>query len=893
MKNLFFIVVFVVFLTQWGSSQVTCPGATLTTQSEVNQYVADYPGCEVVTGSLQFYNSNGDPISDVSGLSSLIQIQGDFAFSSITSLTDISFNSLDSVFGTFSIDFQQGLNAISLNNLSYVQNTFRISNTLNQNNSLSVTVPNLNHADFIVINTIDQIDIPLLETCNDLRIYNVNTTIGFNEITNLNNLSINGNNVTGFNSLQSVNSTDLYIVANINGFNSLTTFPFINGLYNLESFIGFNAVTQINDNLTINSSTIDAFNGLTQVNGNISLNATNIAGFGALQSTQDLIINASGNIPQFNTLTSANYISISSPQAVSGFNIIQTAQDISITSAGDISGFSSLTNINENLVVSAQNISGFEAVENFNYIDINTQSLNGFNNLTSGNYLSITSPTITGFEHLTDLADGLSLHGQNINGFNFLTSCPNIQFLNASSIVGFNGLTSTGNLYFNESFQLIEGFNSLQNATHMLVRASQVKGFNALISGALYLQNNQIIEGFNSYTQPLNLYFNGQKIAGFNALPSGEHHIVADSIIGFNGLTSSSNLSLDAPYISGFNAIVTANQLGINTQNLSGFNTLTQADDIHITADDITGFNILTQTNNLNLTGDLNNFDAFALLATVNFDLRLQSQRSDYNIFPALQNVGSLYITNSPNFTGSAFFPLAQIKSFEIRDCSSLVNLDGLLPRSKYVGITLNNNSSLTDLTGLETVKNVVNLSISDNPSLTNIEALDSMRIIQGNLSLVNNTSLNECCVLAFIINRNKVFGIVEISGNAHDCEDIVMVLEETCLDSDEDGIADPQDNCPLANNGDQSDIDSDGVGDMCDNCIDIANPGQEDDNGDGIGNVCQPTAGTGFMDLNNSDLYITNNQRGVILKTRSGNCYRIRIDESGKVLSIPLLQCP
>ena len=853
MKNLFFIVVFVGFLTQWGSSQVTCPGATLTTQAEVNQYVADYPGCEVVTGSLQFYNSNGDPISDVSGLSSLIQIQGDFAFSSITSLTDISFNSLDSVFGTFSIDFQQGLNAISLNNLSYVQNTFRISNTLNQNNSLSVTVPNLNHADFIVINTIDQIDIPLLETCNDLRIYNVNTTIGFNEITNLNNLSINGNNVTGFNSLQSVNSTDLYIVANINGFNSLTTFPYINGLYNLESFIGFNAVTQINDNLTINSSTIDAFNALTQVNGNISLNATNIAGFGALQSTQD----------------------------------------ISITSAGDISGFNSLTNINESLVVSAQNISGFEAVENFNYIDINTQSLNGFNNLTSGNQLSITSPTITGFEHLTDLADGLSLHGQNINGFNFLTSCPNIQFLNASSIVGFNGLTSTGNLYFNESFQLIEGFNSLQNATSILARASQIKGFNALISGALYLQNNQIIEGFNSYTQPLNLYFNGQKIAGFNALPSGEHHIVADSIIGFNGLTSSSNLSLDAPYISGFNAIVTANQLGINTQNLSGFNTLTQADDIYITADDITGFANLSQTNNLTLIGDLNNFDAFALLATVTGDLRLQSQRSDYNIFPALQNVGSLYITNSPNFTGSAFFPLAQIKSLEIRDCSSLVNLDGLLPRSKYVGITLNNNSSLTDLTGLETVKNVVNLSISDNPSLTNIEALDSMRIIQGNLSLVNNTSLNECCVLAFIINRNKVFGIVEISGNAHDCEDIVMVLEETCLDSDEDGIADPQDNCPLANNGDQSDIDSDGVGDMCDNCIDIANPGQEDDNGDGIGNVCQPTAGTGFMDLNNSDLYITNNQRGVILKTRSGNCYRIRIDESGKVLSIPLLQCP
>ncbi|HMR90195.1 MAG TPA: thrombospondin type 3 repeat-containing protein, partial [Saprospiraceae bacterium] len=324
-----------------------------------------------------------------------------------------------------------------------------------------------------------------------------------------------------------------------------------------------------------------------------------------------------------------------------------------------------------------------------------------------------------------------------------------------------------------------------------------------------------------------------------------------------------------------------------------GFNTLTQANNINITADDITGFATLPQATRLTLTGDLNNFDAFALLTTISESLTLQTQRSDYNIFPALQNVESLVISNSPNFTGNGFPPIAQIKNLDIRNCSSLVNLSGLLPRPKYGSVVLINNSSMTNLAGLETVKNLVNLSISGNSSLTDIQALDSMRIIQGNLSLVNNTSLNECCVLAFIINRNKVFGFIDISGNAHDCEDIVMVLEETCLDSDGDGIADPQDNCPLANNSDQSDIDTDGVGDMCDNCIDIANSGQEDDNGDGIGNVCQPTAGTGFMDLNDADLYITNNQRGVILKTRSGNCYRIRIDESGKVLSIPLLQCP
>jgi|JI7StandDraft_1071085.scaffolds.fasta_scaffold00113_30 hypothetical protein len=699
MKNLFFIAAFIGLIAQWGRSQVTCPGANLTTQAEVNQYVSDYPGCEVVTGDLYFDNDNIDPITNVSGLSSLIKIDGNCVFYSLSSLSDISFNFLDSVNGVFFIDFDHVLNTVSANNLSYVGG-MSITNYSNQPSNLSVSLPNLKQAHIIELSRIDEINIPLLEICNSININNVNTIIGFNEISGINNLSLIGGSITGFNSLQTVNSFNLNIDNSINGFNSLTTFPSGLSWYNLESFKGFNAVTQINNSLDIQSDTIDAFNSLTQVNGYINLTGTNIAGFNALQSAENLTIIASGNIPQFNTLTTVNDISISSTQGINGFNSIQNAQNINITSSGNVSGFNALGNINSNISITAQDIIGFDA-------------------------------------------------------------------------------------------------------------------------------------------------------------------------------------------------LVNVNEVNITAQNLSGFNALTQSIYISITVDDITGFATLPQTTRLTLKGDLNNFDAFAQLTTISESLRLESQRNDYSIFPALQNVESLAISNSPNFTGNAFPPIAQIKNLDIRDCSSLVNLSGLIPRPKYGSVVLINNSSMTNLAGLEKVKNVVNLSIFGNSSLTDIEALDSMRIIQGNLSLVNNTSLNECCVLAFIINRNKVFGFIEISGNAPDCEDIVMVLEETCLDSDGDGIADPQDNCPLANNPDQSDIDTDGVGDMCDNCIDIANSGQEDDNGDGIGNVCQPTAGTGYMDLNNSDLYITNNQRGVILKTRSGNCYRIRIDESGKVLSIPLLQCP
>ncbi|MBC8249615.1 MAG: thrombospondin type 3 repeat-containing protein [Anaerolineales bacterium] len=72
--------------------------------------------------------------------------------------------------------------------------------------------------------------------------------------------------------------------------------------------------------------------------------------------------------------------------------------------------------------------------------------------------------------------------------------------------------------------------------------------------------------------------------------------------------------------------------------------------------------------------------------------------------------------------------------------------------------------------------------------------------------------------------------------------------------DSDGDGIADSQDNCPWVPNPDQTDTDGDGVGDACDhdddndgvpdaddNCPTTYNPDQADSDGDGIGDACEP----------------------------------------------------
>ncbi|MEM7359390.1 MAG: thrombospondin type 3 repeat-containing protein [Pseudomonadota bacterium] len=70
--------------------------------------------------------------------------------------------------------------------------------------------------------------------------------------------------------------------------------------------------------------------------------------------------------------------------------------------------------------------------------------------------------------------------------------------------------------------------------------------------------------------------------------------------------------------------------------------------------------------------------------------------------------------------------------------------------------------------------------------------------------------------------------------------------------DSDDDGVPDESDNCPLIANTDQVDQDEDGLGDVCDtdldgdevdnaidNCPLISNPLQEDLDGDGAGDDC------------------------------------------------------
>ncbi len=92
-----------------------------------------------------------------------------------------------------------------------------------------------------------------------------------------------------------------------------------------------------------------------------------------------------------------------------------------------------------------------------------------------------------------------------------------------------------------------------------------------------------------------------------------------------------------------------------------------------------------------------------------------------------------------------------------------------------------------------------------------------------------------------------------------------------TLLDTDNDGIVDGSDNCPLIANSNQSDKDGDGIGDVCDtpdapdqdgdgvtdgddNCPSVANANQADVNNNDIGDVCESdTDSDGIFDADDN----------------------------------------
>ena len=77
------------------------------------------------------------------------------------------------------------------------------------------------------------------------------------------------------------------------------------------------------------------------------------------------------------------------------------------------------------------------------------------------------------------------------------------------------------------------------------------------------------------------------------------------------------------------------------------------------------------------------------------------------------------------------------------------------------------------------------------------------------------------------------------MGGDTNQCFPDNGLNQCNVVDSDQDGIADGEDNCPNTSNPEQTDTDNDGIGDDCDLCVETADPQQVDSDGDGYGDAC------------------------------------------------------
>lgn len=417
------------------------------------------------------------------------------------------------------------------------------------------------------------------------------------------------------------------------------------------------------------------------------------------------------------------------------------------------------------------------------------------------------------------------------------------------------------------------------------------------------------------------------------------------SLVLINSLTNQTNLFPNLQHIT--NSLYISNT---NVQTLSGFNSLATVNNkIEIIGNDnlgaLNGFNALTKTDTIIIGQNANIQNAFSQITKLKILKLLKYNTSgpglivsgansfnsltkcDQLDFSGLQNSNLNFLSNldslksgfaiynSPNITSlSGLSSISFANSFSVAGCNALVNLN-LPPAFKTKNLYIAGNPLLTSLAGLPSITQLDELNISsnegllslnglndlntvksifyilDNPALTDISALDNIKIIGATVNIEGNSSLNACCKIASLVSKNRILGEVQISDNGAECSSLLDIIGTYCFDGDEDEVIDLADNCPTDFNDDQTDTDNDGIGDACDNCPLISNADQEDSNNDGVGNVCQSLSGVGALQIS-SDVYVENSLRGVILKSSNGSCYRVKVNNKGK-LSTKKITCP
>lgn len=697
MKNFTFkILIFCIVLFSFdGFSQCGSGTLTLNSQQAVDEFVVNYPGCTVFTGSLQI---SGSDISDLSPLSSITSIVGGLRLSNNPSLTSIQglhnitniggdlelngFNfplvnldglaSLQTVGGMLSVQSFLNLTSVQgLSNVTTVGGNFLIQ-FLGNTDFTSISLPNLTLVGRFNLrenNNLITVNFDGLETVGTtFHLYSNDNlvTANFPALEEVGSSYINDFQINSglFEIFQGINLENLNL-SSLHTIKGGIDFVQNNKLMDL----GFQNLTTVLRSIRINSNpaltSIDGLSGLSGTLTNFSVIGTNISNLDALE-----------NITAIGSGTTGDLIINDNPQLTS------------------LMGLSGITTINRNMEIHNNDV---------------LVNLNGINTLSSINY---------GYLSIQDNAALAEINGlQNLTTVGLLGNSNGISIINNTALTNLDGLAAMTTL---------KGGVTIRNNSSLIdVSAINISSFPVATSSGFYLENNDSLTNLTGMSIQS---FNGQiQILGNELLQAIDFTIVNPSVASV--LLIDNNPALQS-------LIGLGNITEING-SFGGFRVINND-----SLQSLNGLNFTSIIGNYLLIKDnqaLTNIDGLASLLTVSNDMSLEiiNNASLVNL-DGLQNlikVGRILIQNNP---------------FLIH-INGLSGVTQLTMTSTTRLLSIFNNANLESIQGIRNIvqTSIFSLVISTNPMLAVCDLKNicqylgtaKPRSINGNQSGCNTTA--------------------------------------------------------------------------------------------------------------------------------------------------------
>jgi hypothetical protein len=353
-----YLTIFLITALLNNDAYAQCPPGNITfsSQTNIDNFPIDYPGCATISGNLTIQSNN---ITNLNGLSSITSITGNLRFNNADMLSDISgLSNLTMVGLDFRILNCASITSLSgLTSLASVGGDFNIASNPNLTSLAGVTSLSSVGGDFILNGNSS---LTLLQNSQNTVTVSGNITLNSNDalinLTGLENIQNTGGNLVISNNLLLTNLSGLTGLNSIQDFNVFTN-------ANLQDFTGLSGLMTINGNAIINNNpSLLHFNGLenlTNIVGSLTVTSNSslidLVGLDDLQTIgQSLNISVNSSLENLSGLTSLQ--SVGSFLQIGGNPMLQS-----------LVALTNLTNVNGQLLLSQNNslvsLSGLDNID--------------------------------------------------------------------------------------------------------------------------------------------------------------------------------------------------------------------------------------------------------------------------------------------------------------------------------------------------------------------------------------------------------------------------------------------------------------------------------------------------------------------------------------------------